>query len=224
MWRSEGKRSGYLYAMRRLCSDRSDSRVLLSTRDQQVSEEVDGDNYVKFREPDKETSIRMLHRYGCKKEQGISDFTKSSNECWQYVLRTCVGLPVALGVAEKAIGRIARQMSGEDRQEVKVVDAVVEYSRKLEQSSITQKELGERGQGEHEVLSAALHASMPFAGVSEGKERKGRMGGNGSGDLKSSIVVCVCFRGKGGDRCRCCRVCGRSVRRGQKVCWGGWER
>ena len=77
------------------------------------------------------------------------------------ILRRCGGLLVALGVAGKGIRAVARRKERDGVEKRKSdLDAMVEYSEKLERSFRNQADLGEKMYGEHDGLFGSLETSL----------------------------------------------------------------
>ena len=96
----------------------------------------------------------------------------------EYVLKKCGGLPVALGVAGKTIGRIymrMRRRGGEERECAK--DAIVKCQQRLESRWKHVEDLVKKGHGDNAGLFVALKISL---GVADRKGADGRHSGERS--------------------------------------------
>ena len=160
VWRREDQSGGYLHLMRRLCNGKGGGCVLLSTRDHQVAEAVNESNCVEFGKRNESAAGIILCRHAGAKPGWISSVLETGHGSWQYVLKRCGGLPIALAVAGKAIARISKQMKVGAGPEARITNASIEYKNRLEQSLAY---LGKRAGDEHEGLFSALQTSLEFA-------------------------------------------------------------
>ena len=161
MWRCKGRDSGYLPLMKRLCNEKDGGCVLLSTRDLQVSEELDSSSLVKLEERDNAAAVNMLCKYAEVRNEWVESGSKTVKNALGNVMRRCGGLPVALGVAGKGVRNIARRSGGDDAGEKeRRLDAIVKYSEKLERSLHTQVGLGKKGYMDHCGLFGSLEISL----------------------------------------------------------------
>ena len=142
MWQCEGRKCGYLHAMRNLCAGGGDGCLLLSTRDLQVSEEIEEANTVTFKERDEQLAGDILLGAAGITRSELTAASSIAHESCTYILRRYGGLPVALGVAGRAIARIARHSSGGDSEKQKVIAAINDYKAMLERSFFAGEDLG----------------------------------------------------------------------------------
>ena len=85
--------------------------MLLSTRDLQISKEVDVSYIVNFEERDDVVAEEMLCEHTEVKKDWIDIATQGVKDAVNGGVRRCGGLPVALGVAGKGIRSIAIRRS-----------------------------------------------------------------------------------------------------------------
>ena len=103
MWRCGSRNSGYVQEMRHLCSEQGGGCVLLSTRDNRVSAEVDERSKVRFDVRDEEKAGQILCGYIGISRDVVTMSNRDVRESYEQVLQSCCRLPVALAIAGKAI-------------------------------------------------------------------------------------------------------------------------
>ena len=161
MWRCESRSSGYVQEMRHLCSEQGGGCVVLSTRDDRLSEAVDERSKVRFDVRDEKESGEMLCGYIGISKDVMTGSSGEVKEAYEKVLQSCGGFAVALGIAGKAVARMRRRSSS-------VGEAIIRYRRDLDQSALLQQGTGQpRFEEEYAGLFAALQTSLKFVDKTE---------------------------------------------------------
>ena len=162
--------------------------MLMSTRDLGVTEEVDEECSVRFGVRDHEKAGKILHKYAGMKKEAEVMAQGDVKQAHKSVLKKCGGLPSALAVAGKTIGRIymrMRRRGGEERKCAR--DAIVEHQRQLESRSKHGENRVKEGYGDYVGLFTALRASLEVIDRKDAKVEE--KGGRSVSELHRGLCV-----------------------------------
>ena len=166
---NEDSRCGYARLMSELRRERDDGCALLSTRDLAVAENLDEVHSVRFGVRDDKKAGEMLRKCAGLKEVVVKSSEGGIAESHKHALNRCGGLPVALGVAGKAIARIGMIMrkTGEVNE---VEDAILQCSEELIKGSQAGQDQATKGyptkkkwQGKSSIMQASPWKKQGFA-------------------------------------------------------------
>ncbi len=149
IWRADGRPQGFLEDLKLLLDTSAESKMVISTRDRTIAEEAGHKVLFEPRSVHGATSLRIFLAYADALEVYAHEAENLSNE----ILAFCAGLPIALAVAGRLLGRYLQRASNDLQSALRMC---------LAQLRKDSSEIVEKGVGTYSSFYATIRASLEF--------------------------------------------------------------